>query len=173
MIRGRTDLKCPYCGFTIRIFIRENITDEELKVIKECPCGKQMEDEQEIKARMERRKIKKKSFYVMISSKKDGEERIFALKKDGVEFERCGITLYAYQRGDFQHIFKPYCHVIDPETGLSICTADCPLDFVTRHISRNAIKFLLDLRKNKRAEYEERKKEFMAAERIETLDGEE
>lgn len=166
MIRGWTDLKCPYCGFTINIFIRGNISDEELKMIKECPCGKQMEDVQEIKDRMERNGIKEKSFYTLIRKGKAGEQRTFALKKDGVEFKRCGVTLYAYSRGH-------YCHVIDPETGLSICNAECSLDTITRHISRNGMKLFIRIKENDKAEYEKRKKEFAAAERIETLDGEE
>ncbi|MCH5340083.1 MAG: hypothetical protein J1E01_01320 [Acetatifactor sp.] len=164
MLEGSIEnLKCPYCGFTMGIFIPFITTDEELKMLKECPCGKQMESEQEIKARMERQKIKEKSFYTMIRKVANGEKCTFALKKEGVEFERCGITLYAYQK-------ENYCHIIDPETGLSIQVVCCSLDTVTRHISRNAIKDLLSLKYHTNMRYTECKKVFEEAERIETLD---
>ena len=161
-----TDLKCAFCGYKKRVFIDQKTTGEELKMIKTCPCGKQMEDWKEITDRMIRQKIKEKSFYTLIRAK-DG--RLFALEKEGVEFERYGLTLYAYQE-DSHHIVTPYCHVIDPETGTSIYTANCTLDTITRHLSRNAImdfKSAIEIQKDR---YEEAKKAFEDAERVASLD---
>lgn len=115
---------------------------------------------------MIRQNIKEKTFYTLIR-RKDG--RLFALKKEGVEFERYGLTLYAYQV-ESPHIITPYCHVIDTETGMSIYTATCTLDTITRHLSKNAIMDFKSAKEIEKDRYEEGKKAFEAAERVASLD---
>lgn len=88
-------------------------------------------------------------------------------KKEGIEFKRCGITLYAYQR----ECNFPVCYIIDPETGLSIDTVNYPLSVAHRHISRNAIKALKQAKEDCGNEkYKRQKKEFIEADRAEVLE---
>ena len=42
-----TDLKCPYCDLKISIHIPDDVSPEELKMIKTCSCGKMMETAEE------------------------------------------------------------------------------------------------------------------------------
>lgn len=163
------DLQCPYCGFKADIFAPDDATPEDIKMIKACPCGGVMETEQELAARIKRSGIKAKIFYTMIQDNKaaDGEKRIYAVKKEGIEFKRCGITLYAYQR----KCNFPICYIIDPETGLSINTVNYPLSVAPRHISRNAINELKRAKEhNSNKEYEKAKKIFKKVERVDTLE---
>lgn len=126
------NLHCPYCGFKGDIYIPDDSTPEEIKMIKMCPCGGVMETMQEKAERMKRSGIKTKSFYTMIAKTDTdtGTSRVRVVKKEGIEFKRCGITLYAYQR----ECNSPVCYIIDPETGLSIDTVNYPLSVANRHI---------------------------------------
>ncbi len=163
------NLQCPYCGFEADIFAPDDATPEDIKMIKACPCGGTMEPTQEWAARVKRSGIKVKTFYTMIQDNKaaDGIKRLYAVKKEGIEFKRCGITLYAYQKErDF-----PVCYIIDPETGLSINTVNYPLSVAPRHISRNAINELKRAKEhNTNKEYEKAKKVFKNAERVDALE---
>lgn len=163
------NLHCPYCGFAGDIYIPDDSTPEEIKMIKMCPCGGVMETMQEKAERMKRSGIKTKSFYTMIAKTDTdtGTSRVRAVKKEGIEFKRCGITLYAYQR----ECNFPVCYIIDPETGLSIDTVNYPLSVANRHISRNAIKALKQAKEDSGNEkYKRQKKEFKEAERAEVLE---
>ena len=166
------DLKCPYCGFTISVFIPEDATKQELEIIKACPCGRSMETEQEAETRMKKRGIKKKVFYAMTGGVKGkGKRWVVALRREGIEFQSQGITLYAYQK-EINGSNVPICYIIEPETGLALQTVDCTLDVVTRHISRNIIKELKKHREDGGSIfYKARKKEFRNAKRVETLEG--
>lgn len=37
-------LKCPECVFFISVALPDDITEEEEKEVKECPCGAMMEE---------------------------------------------------------------------------------------------------------------------------------
>ena len=41
-------LKCPVCGFRFVVGVSDDITEEELREIKECPCGAEMEERDDI-----------------------------------------------------------------------------------------------------------------------------
>ncbi len=151
-----TDLKCPYCDFKISVHIPDNADPEELKMLKECPCGKAMETKQEIEIRLKKRVVKKKSFYTIINRYQHGP---IAKKKKGIEFTKCGITLYAYQAD----VDYPMCYIIDPETGLSIQTVYHALDVVYRHVSYTKIKELKRWKSEEKEKYAERKKAFEKA----------
>lgn len=151
-----TDLKCPYCDFKISVHIPDNAPPEEVKMLKECPCGKAMETAQEIKSRMAKRGIRAKRFYTMINRYETG---IIAEQKEGIEFDKCGVRLYAYQAD----VDYPMCYVIDPETGLSLLTVYHPLDVVYRHISHARIEEFKNERLKEKEYYAERKKKFRDA----------
>lgn len=118
---------------------------------------------------MKRSGVKTKSFYTMIAKTDTdtGTSRVCAVKKEGIEFKRCGIYLYAYQReSNF-----PVCYIIDPETGLSIDTVNYPLSVAHRHISRNAIKALKQAKEDSsNQKYKRQKKTFKEAERVEVTE---
>ncbi len=137
------NLRCPHCGFSIGASLPDNATKEELEMARTCPCGRNMETDTEIQERINRTGIKKKSFYTLIK----GEKGPVAVRKEGIEFQYDGITLYAYQK-DIIGSQIPGCHIIDPETGLSIQYIICWIDTVKKHISRNAIKGLKANRAN-------------------------
>lgn len=163
------NLHCPHCGFEAYISAPDDSTPEDIKMIKACPCGGVMETMQEKAERMKRSSIKTISFYTMIAKTDTdtGTSRVHAVKKEGIEFKRCGITLYAYQR----ECNFPVCYIIDPETGLSIDTVNYPLSVVPRHISRNAIKALKQAKEDRNNEkYRQQKKAFKEAERAEALE---
>ncbi len=123
---------------------------------------------QEKVERMKRSGIKARAFYTMIAKTEvdTGTSRVHAVKKEGIEFKRCGITLYAYQR----ECNFPVCYIIDPETGLSIDTVNYPLSVAHRHISRNAIKALKQAKADSNNEkYRQQKKAFKEAEREENF----
>ncbi len=148
-----TDLKCPYCDFRISVHIPDDADPEELKMLKTCPCGKTMETKQEIETRMEKRAVRKKSFYAMINKY---QSKPVAEEKEGIEFTKCGITIYAYQAD----VDYPMCYIIDPETGLSIQTVYHALDVVYRHVSYTKIKELKRWKSEEKEKYAERKKAF-------------
>ena len=129
------NLHCPHCGFKADIFAPDDSTPEDIKMIKACPCGGVMETMQEKVERMKRSGIKARAFYTMIAKTEvdTGTSRVHAVKKEGIEFKRCGITLYAYQR----ECNFPVCYIIDPETGLSIDTVNYPLRFNQGGANRN------------------------------------
>ncbi len=151
-----TNLKCPYCDFRISVHIPDNADPEELKMLEECPCGKAMETRKEIEDRLAKRGVRKKSFYTMISRYPDGK---FAEQKEGIEFTKYGITLYAYQAD----VDYPMCYVLDPETGLSMQTVYHPLDVVYRHVSHVKIKEVEHWKSKEKEKYAERKKAFEKA----------
>lgn len=151
-----TDLKCPYCDLKKSVHIPDNADPEELEMLKTCPCGKAMETSQEIETRLAKRGVRKKSFYTMIGKYPDGR---FAEQKEGIEFTKCGITLYAYQADVGYHM----CYIIDPETGLSIQTVYHPLDVVYRHVSHVKIKEVERWKREEKEKYAERKKAFEKA----------
>lgn len=162
------NLHCPHCGFTGDIYIPDDSTPEEIKMIKMCQCGGVMETMQEKAERMKRSGIKAISFYTMIAKTDTdtGTSRARAVKKEGIEFKRCGITLYAYQR----ECNFPVCYIIDPETGLSIDTVNYPLSVAPRHISRNAISSLKQAKADSNnVKYRQQKKAFKEAERVENF----
>lgn len=64
-----TDLKCPYCDLKISIHIPDDVSPEELKMIKTCSCGKMMETAEETEKRIRRR-----SETCLLSSGEDNEE---------------------------------------------------------------------------------------------------
>lgn len=39
-------LKCPRCGFAFVVDSPDDLTEDEIRVIKACPCGAQMEDDE-------------------------------------------------------------------------------------------------------------------------------
>lgn len=160
------NLHCLHCGFEGHILAPDDSTPQDIKMIKACPCGGVMETMQEKAERMKRSGIKTISFYAMITKTdtETGTSRARAVKKEGIEFKRCGITLYAYQR---ESLF-PVCYIIDPETGLSIDTVNYPLSVAPRHISRNAINSLKQAKEDSNNEkYQRQKKMFKEAERVE------
>lgn len=163
------NLHCPHCGFEAYISAPDDSTPEDIKMIKECPCGGVMETMQEKAGRMKRSGIRTISFYTMIA-KTDadtGTSRVRAVKKEGIEFKRCGIALYAYQK----ECNFPVCYIIDPETGLSIDTVNYPLSVTPRHISRNAINALKQAKADRNNEkYRQQKKAFKEAERVEVTE---
>lgn len=163
------NLHCPHCGFEAYISVPDDSTPEDIKMIKACPCGGVMETMQEKAERMKRSSIKTISFYTMIAKTDTdtGTSRVHAVKKEGIEFKRCGITLYAYQR----ECNFPVCYIIDPETGLSIDTVNYPLSVVHRHISRNAINALKQAKADRNNEkYQQQKKAFKEAKRVEVIE---
>lgn len=152
--RLMTDLKCPYCDLKKSVHIPDEASPEEIKMLKTCPCGKAMETKQEAKARMKKRGVRKKSFYTMMYAHKPVVKR-----EKGIEFTKCGITLYAYQAD----VDYPMCYIIDPETGLSIQTVYHALDVVYRHVSYTKIKELKRWKSEEKEKYAERKKAFEKA----------
>lgn len=157
-----TDLKCPYCDLKISIHIPDDVSPEELKMIKTCSCGKMMETAEETEKRIRRRKIKKKVFYTLMRRQK----KTVAVKREGIEFNKCGVTLYAYQR----HKYPMICYVIDPETGRSIATINQPLDVVYRHVSHGMIKEFKSKKDHQNGVYYEKlKEEFNKAEKVDEL----
>ncbi len=91
-----------------------------------------METTQETATRMRRRGVRKKVFYALIRH----ERKLIALRKEGIEFDKCGVTLYAY----YDDRYAGTCYVIDPDTGRSLASIYHPLDVVYRHISHKMIK---------------------------------
>lgn len=159
-----TDLKCPYCDLKKSVHIPDDVDPAELKMIKTCPCGRTMETKQEIAVRMKRRRIRKKVFYTLVRHK--GKGKIIALRKKGIEFDKCGVTLYAYYDGRYAGT----CYVIDPATGLSMASISHPLDVVYRYISHKMIE---DLKHTKSYEdgayYDRMQRDFQNAERVDEL----
>ena len=84
------NLHCPHCGFMGDIYIPDDSTPEEIKMIKMCPRGGVMETMQEKAERMKRSGIKTKSFYTMIAKTDTdtGTSRVREVKKEGIEFKR-------------------------------------------------------------------------------------
>lgn len=39
-------LKCPRCGFAFVIDTPDDLTEDEIREVKACPCGEQMEDDE-------------------------------------------------------------------------------------------------------------------------------
>lgn len=39
-------LKCPRCGFKFVVSAPDDLTPDEIRIIKNCPCGAQMEDDE-------------------------------------------------------------------------------------------------------------------------------
>lgn len=79
------NLQCPHCGFEADIFAPDDATQEDIKMIKACPCGGIMETAQELAERIRKSGIRAKTFYTMIQDNNapDGIKRICAVKKRG------------------------------------------------------------------------------------------
>lgn len=41
-------LVCPECGFRFVVAVPDDISEDELREVKECPCGAQMEERDDI-----------------------------------------------------------------------------------------------------------------------------
>jgi len=41
-------LMCPECGFRFVVAVPDDISEDELREVKECPCGAQMEERDDI-----------------------------------------------------------------------------------------------------------------------------
>ena len=168
----KMNMKCPSCGFFIYMDVPDDLTAEELVTAKACPCGRIMETEEDRKARMQKNGEKEVEFYTLICSEKaDGTKQIVALKQQGIEFEKDGLTLYAYSKG----FPVSTCYVIDPETGLAVDISHYyTLDTIKRHVERNTIEALKKLKSacsgKEFIQYEKAKKMFKDAPRVDEIE---